>query len=119
MFIFWQIPLITKPCFQNIWKPFHKFLLKKYSKDIPGILQGYENVFRESKSWKYCFVGYPVKILILAVSSLAMFLWTLLKPIFTESKELRVVSWKGSYQCLAAGKDSELAQHYYQYITLL
>ena len=53
--------------------------------------------------WK-SFAGYPVKFLILTVSSIEMFLWTLLKPFFIESKELIVMFWKGLYQCLAAGK---------------
>ena len=53
--------------------------------------------------WK-SFAGYPVKFLILTVSSIEMFLWTLLKPFFIESKELRVMFWKVLYQCLAAGK---------------
>ena len=38
MLIFWQIPVITKQCFQNIRRTFHKFLFQKYSKDIPEIL---------------------------------------------------------------------------------
>ena len=37
-------------------------------KDIPGILQSYENIFTKSKISKACFIGYPVKILILSVS---------------------------------------------------
>ena len=86
MLIFWQIPVIAKQWFQNIWGTFHEFLFQKYSKDIPRILQCYENVFMKSKS----FAGYPVKFLILKVSSIKMFLWTLLKPFFIESKELRV-----------------------------
>ena len=28
--------VVTKQCFQNIRKPFHKFLFQKYFKDIPG-----------------------------------------------------------------------------------
>ena len=49
MFIFWQIPVITKQCFQNIWKTFHEFLFSK-------IFQGYpRNIV---KLWK-CF--YEVK----------------------------------------------------------
>ena len=35
MLIFWQVPLITKQCFQNIRRTFHKFLFQKYSKDAP------------------------------------------------------------------------------------
>ena len=57
-------------------------MFPEYSKDIPEILQGYENIFIKSKSSKTCFVGYPTKILILAVSSLAMFFATVLKPFF-------------------------------------
>ena len=78
MLIFWQVPVITKKCFQNIRRTFHEFLFQKYSKGIPGILKGYENVFMKSKS----FVGYPVKILILGVSYFEMFFLTLLKPFF-------------------------------------
>ena len=50
----------------------------------------------ESKSSKNCFVGYPVKFLILVASSLEIFIGSLLKPFFIESKELRVMlgSWK-------------------------
>ena len=59
MLIFWQISVITKQCFQNIRRTLHELLFQKYSKDIPGILQGYE-----------------IKILILVVSSLAMFFGT-------------------------------------------
>ena len=70
MFIFWQNSVITKQCFQNIRETFHEFLFQKYSKDIPGILQGYENAFMKSKSSKNRFMGYPVKFLILAVSSI-------------------------------------------------
>ena len=38
--------------------------------------------FYKSKSSKNCFAGYTVKILKLAVSSLAIFFWTLLKPFY-------------------------------------
>ena len=44
-------------------------MFQKYSKDIPRILKGYENVFMKSKSSKI----HPVKFLILAVCSLEMF----------------------------------------------
>ena len=47
--------------------------VSKISKDIPGIWQDYDAIFMKSKRSKNCFAGYPVKILILAVSSLAMF----------------------------------------------
>ena len=73
MLIFWQIPVITKQCFQNIGKTFHEFLFQKYSKNIPRILQSYGNNFMKSRSSKNCFVGYSAKILILAVSFHAMF----------------------------------------------
>ena len=73
MLIFWQIPVITKKCFQNIRGTFHECLLQNHSKDIPGIFQGYENVFVKSKSSKNCFVGYPMKVLILSVPSLEIF----------------------------------------------
>ena len=63
MLIFLEMLVITKQCFQNIRRTFHEFLFKKYSKDIPGILECYENVFMKSKS----FVGYPVKFLILTI----------------------------------------------------
>ena len=91
MLIFCQIPVITRQCFQHIQKPFYKFMSQKYSKDIPGILWGYENVFMGWKSSNNCFVGYPVKFLILVASSLEMFFWTLLKPFFIESNEIRVM----------------------------
>ena len=91
MLIFWEVLVITKQYFQNIPKIFHKFLFQKYSKDITGILQGYGNVFMESKSSKYCFVGYPVKILILVASALEMIFSTFLKPFSIKSKELRVM----------------------------
>ena len=68
MLIFWQIPLITKQCFQNIRRTCYEFLFQKYSKDIP-----------------------------------------LLKPLFTESKELKVMFSKGSYRCLAAGKKIKIS----------
>ena len=58
------------------------------------------------------FVDYPLKFFLLAVSSLEMSFWTLLKPFFIESKEPRVMFWKGSYWCLAE-------QYYEQYLTLL
>ena len=50
MLSFWQFPVITKQCFQNIRRIFHEFLFQKYSKDIPRILQDYENIFMKSKS---------------------------------------------------------------------
>ena len=71
----------------------HEVMFPEHSRNIPRmsvskVFQGYpRNIvklwkyFRKSKSSKSCFVGYPVKILILAVSSLAMFFWTLLKPV--------------------------------------
>ena len=68
-------------CFQNIRWTFHEFLFQKYSKDFPGILQGYENIFMKSKSAKNCFVGFPVEILILVVSSWNVFLSSI-KTIF-------------------------------------
>ena len=49
MLIFWQVPVITKKCFQNIRRTFHEFLFQKYSKDVHGILSGYENIFMKSK----------------------------------------------------------------------
>ena len=70
MLIFWEVLVITKQYFQNIRKIFHKFLFQKYSKDITGILQGYGNIFMESKSSKYCFACYPVKFLILVAFAL-------------------------------------------------
>ena len=72
----------------------------------------------ELKSSKNVFVGYPVKCLILVASSFEMFFWTLLKPSFIDSQEFRVMLWKSSYRCSAAGKNLILAQHYYQYVTL-
>ena len=75
MLIFGKIPVITKQCFQNIQRTFYQFLFQKYSKDIPGILQCYENVYRKSKSSKNPFVGYPMKILILTASSFEIFFW--------------------------------------------
>ena len=87
MLILWQIPVITKQCFQNIQRTFHKFLFQKYSKDIPGILQGYENIFMKSKYWKNCFVGYSAKILILGVSEL-----------YWNRVWIRVMFWKGSHR---------------------
>ena len=68
----------------------------------------------KSKSSKNCFVGYPVKVLIAAVSSLEMFSWTLLKSFFIESMELREMFWKVSYQCLVGGKNLRLEQQYYE-----
>ena len=59
MLIFWPIPVITKQCFQNIRRTFDEFSFQKY----------YENAFMKLKR----FVGYPVKFLILAVSSVEMF----------------------------------------------
>ena len=70
MLIFWEVLVIKKQYFQNIRKIFNNFLFQKYSKDITGILQGYGNVFMESKSSKCCFAGYPVKFLILVASAL-------------------------------------------------
>ena len=34
-----------KAMFPEYLKNIHEFLFQKYSKDIPGILQGYKNVF--------------------------------------------------------------------------
>ena len=82
MLVFRQIPVIIKQSFQSIRRTFHEFLFQNDSKDIPGILY-YENNFIKSKSSKNCFVGYPVKILTLAVSSLEMLFWTLLKPLLS------------------------------------
>ena len=68
----------------------HEVMFPEYSRNIPGmfvskIFQGYpRNIvklfkyFLKSKSSKKFFVGYPVKNLILAVSSLAVFFRTLL-----------------------------------------
>ena len=72
----------------------HKIMLPEYWRNIPRIavskiFQGYLwNIvrfwkhFQKSKSSKKCFVSYPVKIFILAISSLAMFVWILLKPFY-------------------------------------
>ena len=69
----------------------HKVIFPVYSRNIPRvsvskIFRGYpRNIvelwkhFLKSKSSKKMFVGYSVKILILAVSSLTMFFWTLSK----------------------------------------
>ena len=105
MLNFWQILVMAKQWFQNIRGTFHEFLFQKYSKDIPGILQCYENVFMRSKS----FVGYPVKFLILTVSSIEMFLWNLLKSFFIENKEVRLIFREDLYQCLAAGKKIKIS----------
>ena len=48
------------------------FVSKSFN-DIPGILQNFENTFVSEKAQKIVFLGYPAKILILAVSSLAIF----------------------------------------------
>ena len=65
----------------------HKVMFPEYSKNIPQIsvseiFQGDPGnitrlwkYFYEVKMFKKCFVGCSVKILILAVSSLAMFFW--------------------------------------------
>ena len=66
-------PSNQKAMFPEYPRTFHEFLFQKYTKDIPGIFQGYENVFMKSKSSKNCFVGYPVKFLILAISSYEVF----------------------------------------------
>ena len=58
MLNFWQKPVITKQCFDNIWRTLQEFIFEKYSKDIPKILQCYENAFIK---WK-CFVAYTVKL---------------------------------------------------------
>ena len=47
-----QTPVITKHCFQNIQRIFRKFLFQKYSKDIPVVLQGYENILRSQQVQK-------------------------------------------------------------------
>ena len=60
------------------------FVLKVYDLIIPNM-----KIFLEVKKFNNCFVGYPVKILILAVSCLAMFFWTLLKPFHIESNVLK------------------------------
>ena len=73
MLICWEIPVITKQCFQNIRKTFHELLFQTHFKDIPGILQGYENTFMKLKSSKNRIVGYLASILILEVSSIAKF----------------------------------------------
>ena len=108
----------------------HKAIFPEYLKNIPqisvsNIFQGYpQNIvtlwkcFYGVKNSKNVFVGYPVKCLILVASSFEMFFWTLLKLSFIDSQEFRVMLWKGSYRCSAAGKNLILAQHYYQYITL-
>ena len=57
----------------------HKAMFSEYSK----------NIFMKSKSSKNCFVSYPVKILRLSLSSLAMFFWTVLKPFFNQSNALK------------------------------
>ena len=69
----------------------HKVIFPVYSRNIPRvsvskIFRGYpRNIvelwkhFLKSKSSKKFFVGYSVKMLILAVSSLTMFFWTLSK----------------------------------------
>ena len=67
MLICWEIPVITKQCFQN------ELLFQTHFKDIPGILQGYENTFMKLKSSKNRIVGYLASILILEVSSIAKF----------------------------------------------
>ena len=51
------------------------------------------------ESSKYWFVGYPVKFFKLAVSSLEIFFWFLLKPLFSEINVLkrlmsRLARWK-------------------------
>ena len=72
----------------------HKVRFPEYSRNISQmsvskIFQRYpQNIvklwkyFYKSKSSKNCFAGYTVKILKLAVSSLAIFFWTLLKPFY-------------------------------------
>ena len=72
----------------------HKVRFPEYSRNISQmsvskIFQRYpQNIvklwkyFYKSKSSKNYFAGYTVKILKLAVSSLAIFFWTLLKPFY-------------------------------------
>ena len=52
MFIFWQVPVITKQSFQNNRRTFHEFLFQKYSKVIPKMLYCYENSYAMFDSWK-------------------------------------------------------------------
>ena len=69
----------------NVSRIFEEYATNVCFKNIPRISPEYYKLWKyfwKSKSSKNWLVGYPVKILILAVSSLAMFLWTLLKPFY-------------------------------------
>ena len=70
MLNFWQKPVITKQCFDNIWRTLQEFIFEKYSKDIPKILKCYENVFIK---WKI-FIAYTVKLNIGSLLSWNIFL---------------------------------------------
>ena len=100
----------------------HEVVFPEYSKNISRmsvskIFQGYpRNIvklwkyFQNSKSSKNCFVGYPVKILKLAVSSLAMFF-----ELYWNHFTFRVMFWKCSHRSLTAGKNFKKAQHCYNH----
>ena len=61
MLIFWQIPVITKHCFQNIRRTLHEFLFQKYSKDILEYYNVME-MFYECKKFEKLFCGLSCEI---------------------------------------------------------
>ena len=93
---FGKIEVIFPESSRNIPRMF----VSKSFNDIPGILQNFENTFVSEKAQKIVFLGYPAKILILAVSSLAIF---------------RVMYWKGLRRSFTAGKNFKMAQHFYNH----
>ena len=69
MFIFWQIPVITKQCFQDIWKTFHEFLFSKIFQGYPRNIVKLWKCFYEVK--KFCELS--CEFLVLAVSFIETF----------------------------------------------
>ena len=107
MLIFWEIAVIIKQCFQNIRRKFHEFLFQKYFKEMKMLLWSQKVRSLSSKIFN-----------INSLLSWNVFL-NFIETDFHWEQEARVLFWKGSYRCLTAGKNLELAQNYYQYITFL
>ena len=62
-----------KAMFPEYWKNILRISISEIFQEYPQTIARLWKYFYEVKKFKNCFVGYPVKILMLAVSSPAMF----------------------------------------------
>ena len=105
--IFWKIPVITKKCFQNIWKTFHENI-----KDIPGISPKYSKVMKKILLWSQKVKKIAPRVILWKFSYWQSHSLQCFSELCLNRFSFRVTFWKGSDRCLTAGKNLKIARYY-------